>query len=118
MTKIIEIEYQKINEGIYIFSGFSDDNYEVLEVEFEAYPSWENDGIGAYEHHGHRGYDYGHNYVSLENYGEPTWEKDKHTEEENEIILQFTKLKVFQKISDGFCEDFKRLNPIDRYSRF
>lgn len=87
-----EIEYQDQN-GEYCY----------LEVEFEAFPEWENDGIGSYEYWGHQEYDRGHNYVSLEQHGDPTWDEKKYTEEENKIIVAF---KNDEKKWKVLCEDF------------
>jgi len=37
-----------------------------VEIEVEVEGHWENDGIGAYEYWGHKGYDKGTNYVVID----------------------------------------------------
>ena len=97
-----EIEYEK------------DGEYEYLTVTFQAEPRWENDGIGAYEYWGAKGYDRGHDYVSLEYYGDPTWNESDYTEDENRIINEFrSDSKKWGKLCEYICEKYAEGAMID-----
>ena len=50
-----------------------------VEVMVEVDGIWENDGIGAYEYWGHRGFDKGHDYFVIES---AEWDKTGFTPEE------------------------------------
>ena len=90
-----EIEYEK------------DGEYEYLTVTFQAQPRWENDGIGAYEYWGAKCYDKGHDYVSLEHYGDPTWNEADYTEDENRVINEFrSNPKRWAKLCEYICEKY------------
>lgn len=90
-----EIEYEK------------DGEYEYLAVTFQAEPRWENDGIGAYEYWGAKGYDRGHDYVSIEYYGDPTWNESDYTEDENRVINEFRNdPKKWAKLCEYICEKY------------
>lgn len=96
-----EIEYKDGNN-----------EYAYLEVEFEAFPRWENDGIGSYEYWGHQEYDKGYDYVSLEHHGDPTWDEKKYTEEQNRIINEFKNdTAKWKALCDYFCEEFAAYEP-------
>lgn len=73
-----------------------------LEVEFEAYPRWENNSYDD---------EYGtvkmSSYASLEHYGSPTWDKSKHTPEENKLIEAYALSNEFSDLEDRFCEQFQ-----------
>lgn len=92
-----EIEYRINNDFAY------------LNVEFEAFPEWANDGIGGYEYWGSREFDKGNDYVSLEWEGDPTFNKEKYTEEEIAIIETWLE-KNLDELSDDFCEIYKLEN--------
>ena len=80
---------------------------EGLDVTFEAFPRMENDGIGSYEFWGMKGYDAGHNYVSLEHYGSPTWNPENYTCKENQAIADFlNNEKQLIKLEDYFCKEY------------
>ncbi len=80
----------------------------VIPVKWQAFPRWENDGIGSYEYWGQKCFDRGNDYVSLEYNGCPTWDKSKHTEEENTIIQQWVDVsKNSEKLEERFCDEYK-----------
>lgn len=83
-----------------------------IDVEWEAEPYWENDGIGSYEYWGQKSFDAGTDYVSLEDYGNPIWDESKHTTEENTIIKLFADSPEIEKVCDRFC-DLYRENQIN-----
>lgn len=90
-----EIEYEKDGEA------------ECVTVTFEAEPRWENDGIGAYEYWGAKCFDKGHDYVSLEHNGNPTWKEADYTEEENKVIKEFQNdPKKWEILCERFCEEY------------
>lgn len=78
-----------------------------IDVEFEAYPCWENDGIGFYEYWGLQEYDKGHDFVSLETHGFPTWDISKHTKVENEVIQSFLDSDKYIELDDLFCKKYE-----------
>lgn len=109
MTVKYEIEYVKLTDGSYKFENISDfdyffNDYNILIVEFEGYPKWENDGIGSYEYWGFREYDHGHDYLSFESADDPTWNESKHTQEENNIIQEFMNTIGYDIICKKLCD--------------
>jgi hypothetical protein len=96
-----------------VFYGEDSPNDEIIHevsVEFEAFPRWENDGIGSYEYWGSKEYDYGRNYVSLEFYGEPTYNSEDYTPDENEAIHLYINSPDFDKLCDKFCKIYAKEN--------
>lgn len=71
-----------------------------IEVEFTGQLRVENDGIGAYEFWGARGYDSGHDYFVCEDI---LWDKEMHTSEENELIEEYLTLN-FKEIENCIIE--------------
>jgi hypothetical protein len=106
-----EIEYVII-EGkptldLYAFDNDSEIN--VLEVEFKANPTWQDDGIGSYEYWGCKGYD-SHPYLSCEEHG-IEWDKKEFTEQENEMIDEWlNEEKNFKSLEEKFCEKYEDYN--------
>jgi hypothetical protein len=76
---------------------------EVLEVEFEATPRWEDDGIGDYEYWGCKGNN-SDPYVSCEYHG-ITWDKTKYSDLENVMIEEWL-INNFERLENRFCEEF------------
>lgn len=56
---------------------------EPINIEVDVEYSWENDGIGAYEYWGAKGYDHGTNYVAID---DCKWNSDSYTREEIAIV--------------------------------
>lgn len=111
MTLKQTIDYHKLNGKVFLGDDAPDDAILLfVNVEFEAEPQWENDGIGGYEFWGSREYDMGKNYVSLEQNGYPTWDKEKHTPDENDAIYLFTQSPDFDKLCDKFCTIYAKEN--------
>lgn len=109
MTLKQTIEYYKLDGKVFIDENAPDDSIILdVSVEFEAYPTWENDGIGSYEYWGSKEYDSGVNYVSLESNGYPTWDETLHTPDENEAIRLFTKSPEFENLCDRFCKEYEK----------
>ena len=79
--------------------------YILIDVEFQAFPKWDNDGIGAYEYWGTRYYDKGVDYVSLEN--DPTWDMSKYTDYQNNII-EHLPAKRWDEIRNTFCIEYEQ----------
>lgn len=93
MDLTYEIEYKDENEIKY------------LQVYFEADVCIENDGIGCYEFWGYKGFDRGHNYVTLD--GDPVWDERLYTDAENRIIKEFRKdAKKWGALCNAFCEEY------------
>jgi hypothetical protein len=92
-----------------LFEIYNEGNDTEFSVEFEAFPKWENDGIGSYEYWGAKGYDFGSDYISLEYNGDPTWDTLKHTEEENRLIEQIRDSSnvQWQRLCERFCDEYK-----------
>lgn len=107
MELIYEIEYQLI-DGKPVFDIMSEET-KLLKVEFNAEPRWENDGIGSYEYWGEKSFDAGSNYVSLEYNGDPTWDKSKFSEIENNIIEAFTNSPKHEKLCELFCHIYEKM---------
>lgn len=83
------------------------DDDTIIEVEFEATPRWENDGIGPYEYWGQKCFDAGTNYVSLEHYGSPTYDESKHTPEEVAQIDAWLLVEENAKdLEDYICNEY------------
>jgi len=81
------------------------DEIKYLNVDFEASPRIENDGIGCYEFWGYKGFDKGHNYVDLD--GDPVWDETLYTDEENRIIKEFQgDPKKWKSLCDAFYEEY------------
>jgi hypothetical protein len=87
MTKKIDVEYTAEN---------GDD--ELIEVEFEAYPEWENDS-----------YDDEYGTVALDDYAaindDAKWDESRYSEKQNEIISNWY-TKNWKKVYDMFCQQF------------
>jgi len=107
MKIIYEIEYEIVNGKPVFEPSILSGETEPLNVEFDANPRWENDGIGSYEYWGQKCFDAGHGYVSLEHYGDPVWDKSKHSEQENNIIEAFTNSTQHEKLCDLFCDTYR-----------
>lgn len=117
MKLIYEIEYQIVN-GKLVFDPFiMTEETELLKVEFNAQPRWENDGIGSYEYWGQESFDKGTDYVSLEYHGDPTWDKSMHSEMENNIIEAFRKSDFHEKLCDLFCDTYEKTKNDVRHDR-
>lgn len=59
----------------------------LLEVELECDMLLQNNGIGAYEYWGYRGYDRGQDYWECD--GPIEWNKKAYTEQENKAIEEY-----------------------------
>lgn len=105
-----QIEYDYSNGKLTFNESLLTDGFKYFGVEFEADPRWENDGIGGYEYWGQKCHDTGRDYVSLEQYGDPVWDKAKHTDEENLIIEEFKKGNEWNNLCDMVCENYKELS--------
>lgn len=81
-------------------------DWDFFEAEFEAFPRWENDGIGGYEYWGAKGFDAGQNYVSLEYYGDPTWDKTRYTAAQNALIEGMS-AEEWKRLCERFCDALK-----------
>lgn len=80
-----------------------DVNRETLSVNLVADISIVNDGIGAYEYWGFRGYDEGQTYIKADNI---RWQRDMYNDEENEAI---SKVIDTYEVQEAFGEDYKKL---------
>ena len=102
-----EIEFEQTEDTILFGKDIKTNDPDIIQVTFEAFPQWENDGIGGYEYWGAPGYDKGHDYVSLESKGDPTWDKKAFTKEENKIIEAFTNHPNFLILINKFCDQYR-----------
>jgi hypothetical protein len=109
MTHSTYLNYAKINGQVVLFPQELPDDIELIElddIEFEGEPQWENSGIGDYEFWGSREHDSGQDYVSFEQNGNPTWDKSKYNDDENEAIELYTKTEQFENFCDEFCRRY------------
>lgn len=100
------IEYAIINGNISIEQNqwVDDTQVEFVNVEFNADPCWEDDGIGSYEYWGSKSYD-SQPYISCERYG-INFDKEKYNNIEVEVISKYIE-KNYNKIENKFVENFK-----------
>ncbi len=85
------------------------DNYIYIDVEFEGYPSIEDDSFdyaGTHCTGGKSGTYHLPKYVALNE--APTWDETKHTEEENKVIDAFIESKDYRQLEDQFCMEYER----------
>lgn len=108
MTHTAHLEYSKAGGRVILFPSELPEDIELMEieVEFEGEPQWENSGIGDYEFWGSREHDSGQDYVSFEQNGNPTWDKSKYNDDENEAIELYTQTVQFESFCDEFCKRY------------
>lgn len=82
------------------------------EIEFEGLPRWENDSFdyaGTYCTGGVGGTCVLNSYTTMDNSEEATWDKTKHTPEENAIIDTWLKEdKNREEIDELLCNSFEK----------
>lgn len=69
---------------------------DVLEVEFEANPTWENDGYGSWQVGSQFGFDKGNDFAICED--DPTWDRRLYRDHENKAIES-----NLDKVIEQFC---------------
>lgn len=101
------IEYYKLDGKVFLGDNLTDDALILdVTVEFEAQPTWDNDGIGTYEFWGYKEYDNGKDYVTLEE--SPSWDESLHTPDENYAIRLFVQSADFDRLCDKFCKEYEK----------
>ena len=85
---------------------FEQEDFELFTVDFEAEPSWTNDGIGSYEFRGQKCFDKGYDYVTLDSYGTPTYNESLYTPEQIKIIDEYLKSEGGRKLEEDFCDRY------------
>lgn len=76
-------------------------NNQIIEVIFTGTPREENTGIGSYEYGSEKAFDKGIDYVSMEHYGDPVWDKSLYTTAQNKKIEE-----ELEKVSNLMCEQY------------